>query len=341
MNRESFKNKPTLFAASGLYLLAAMGLWLMLLFSGELAALLPGLSQEGLTLLANAAYYVPFLILPVCLYAKKRGGAQQMLRLNPVSFGNMLCASAVALLSLAVVQSMTTLWMILCQRMGLDVFQDAYVRPANTAELTLSVIAAAIVAPIGEELLFRGAMFSAWERRGRGRAILAVSVMFAMLHGSVLGLPGELFGGILMAQLVLWTDSLYAGLAFHSVFNAGGVMLNYLSSAAADPAADALMETDILAYLGGGSTVLMLILDIFLTMLLIRLLTNRMRMRYTFRRLLLAAEREGKPVSPRELLRAEEAPPEPVTVSAALVLLAGAVSALGLYLFDIISMLGG
>jgi len=342
MNRESFKNKPTLFAASGLYLLAAMGLWLVSLFSGDLAALFPALSQEESGLLANLLYYVPFVILPACLYAAKRGSAVEKLRLNPISGWNMIAASIVALLALIVVQNITTLWMIVCQKLGFNVFMDNYVRPENMTELTLSVVSAAIVAPIGEELLFRGAMFSAWERRGRGRAILFTALLFAMLHGSMLGLPGEIFGGILLAQLVLWTDSIYAGLAFHSVYNAGGVMMNYLSSAGpADAAADALMQADILAYLGGWPTLLTLLVDVILAMSLIRLFTSRMRMRYTFRRMLLLAREDGKPVSPRELIEREKVDPEPLTVSAMLVLMAGIVSALGMYILDIISMLGG
>ena len=334
-------NKPTLFAASGLYLLAAMGLWLVSLFSGDLIALLPGLTEESAMLLANLVYYVPFLVLPVGLYAAKRRDAQESLRLNPISFGNMFSVVISALIALMLAQSLTTLWMIICQRLGFDVFTDNYVRPANRAELTLSVISAAMIAPIGEELLFRGAMFSAWERRGKGRAILATSLLFAMLHGSVVGLPGEIFCGILMAQMVLWTDSLYAGLAFHSVYNAGGVMMNYLSSAAADPAADALLQKDIFTYLGGWPTVLVLVLDVFLMMALIRMMTRAMRMRYTFRRLLTLSEQAGKAITPRELLQSERGTGERFSVAALIVLAAGVVSALGLYLFDIISMLGG
>lgn len=341
MNQESFRNKPTLFAASGLYLLAALGLWLVALFSDNLIALFPGLSPESAALLANLAYYVPFAVLPVCLYAANRGNAQENLRLNPISFGSMFTASAVALMALLLVQSMTTLWMIVLQKLGFDVFRDSYVRPAGMAELTLSVVSAAIVTPIGEELLFRGAMFSAWERRGRGRAIYATALLFALLHGSVVGLPGEIFGGILMAQLVLWTGSLYAGLAFHSVYNAGGVMMNYYSSAVPDPAADALIQTDIIAYLGGWGTVLVLLVDVVVMMTLIRFLTRPMRVSYTFRRLLLLSDGEKHIISPKEMLEREKRNVEPIPAAALVVLLAGIVSSAGMYLFDIISMLGG
>ena len=108
-----------------------------------------------------------------------------------------------------------------------------------------------------------------------------------------------------------------------------------------DPAADALIQADIFAYLGGWPTVIVLIVDVLLTLGLISLVTRRLRMRYTFRRMLIAAEKLGKTVPPRELIRHETIDPAPMTVPALLVFLAGIVSAIGLYLFDIISMLGG
>jgi len=341
MNRDSFKNKPTLFAASGLYLLAAMGLWAISLLGIDPAALIPGLSPEASGLILSLLYYVPFLLLPACLYAARRGNAAEKLRLNPISGWNMITASIVALLALTVAQNISTLWMILFQKLGFNVFAEPYVRPSDMTELTLSVIAAAIVAPIGEELLFRGALLSAWERRGRGPAILITAVLFAMLHGSVLGLPGEIYGGILLAQLVLWTDSIYAGLAFHSVYNAGGVMMNYLSSAVSDPTADALMQADIFTALGGWPVLLVLLLDVFLMTGLIRIFTRGMRMRYTFRRMLMLADETGKPATPKELIEREKVDPEPLSVQTMLVLIAGVVSALGMYILDIILMLGG
>lgn len=351
MNQERFKKLPSLFSASGLFLLAGIGLWLTLVISGDLTAglrmLLPGAGEELLGLLVSIVYYLPFLILPVTMWGVTHKGAQSALRLNPIRPGDMLRAAIIALLSLMIVQNITMVWMILLQKLGLNVFTTEYVRPANSTELMLSAIAAAVVAPLGEELLFRGAMLSAWERKGPKAAVLITAVLFAMQHGSLAGMPGEIFGGIVLALLVLYSNSIYAGLAFHSVYNAGNVMMNYISSAAETTAAEeALMRSDLLAYVGGYSSVLILLVNIALDLAIIVMLTRRMRARYVIRR---AFERvlpgSPEPKSVEELRELMNQTPEtdktPMGAGTVIVLLAGIVSCAGMYVIDILSMLGG
>lgn len=344
MDRENFKNAPSLFAASGLFLLAAIGLWLT---SAVHTFDLSAFSEEAKGLLVSLCYYAPFVILPATVWAGRRGDVQRALRLNSIRFSEMLTACFAAILSLMVVQNATTLWMVLWQRLGLNVFTDSYVRPANASELMLSVISAAIIAPIGEELLFRGAMLSAWERKGQRAAVMVTAVLFAMLHGSVIGLPGEIFGGMMMALLVLWTDSLYAGLAFHSVYNAGSVMLNYISTGVpADAAEEALMQADLLAYLGGFEGALSLLLSTMVALALILMLTRGMRLRYALRCAVRSLPVEALQGTNLQELRSRmkvrpPVDPTPMTTGAALVLMAGIVSCLGMYVLDILVMLGG
>lgn len=351
MNQEKFRHSPTLFSAGGLYLLAGMGLWITLLISADLSTglrlLMPGAGDELVNLLVNVFYYLPFLILPAVIWGANHAAPQAALRLNPIRPGDMLRASIVALLSLMIVQNVTMLWMVIGQKLGLNVFTTEYVRPANLTELTLSVISAAVIAPLGEELLFRGVMLAAWERKGPKTAVLVTSALFAMLHGSVMGFPGEFFGGMMMALLVLWSNSLYAGLAFHTVYNAGGIMLNYISSAIpVDAAEEALMRSDLLAYLGGFGSILPLLGSIALDLALVVLLTRRMHVRYAVRRAferLLPGTKEPKSVEElRAMMRLAPVTDEtPMSTGAAIVLMSGIVSCIGLYVMDILSMLGG
>lgn len=341
------KYRPSLFAASGFYLLAAIGLWIASFISGDLAAgaqiLWPGITQETVNLMVNVFFYLPFMLAPIAIWAANRDGSSAALRLGPISLGVMLRVVVIALLSLMIVQNISVLWMIVCQKLGLNVFTEGYARPANVSELTLSVISAAVIAPLGEEFLFRGVMLSAWERRGERKAVIATAILFAMLHGSLLGLPGELFGGIMLGLLVLWTDSIYAGLAFHSVYNAFGAMLNYVSSAApADATGEALMQSDLLAYMGGFAGVLGILLDILLMLALVILFSRKLFMTHSFRHLVLQ-------VQAREAAKRVQAPPpdmftfrpEHISAGSVVVLMASVISALGMYFFDFVTMLGG
>lgn len=353
-------NRPSLFAASGFYLLAAVGLWLTSLFSADIAAGLarvwPGITVQQTNLVVNVLYYVPFLLIPVLLWSQGHGGTET-LRLNPIRFGATVRVVLVAVLSVSVVQGISILWMALWQKLGLNVFVENYVRPGNTAELTRSIVAGAMLAPICEELLFRGVMFPAWEARGTRRAIAATALLFAMLHGSLLGLPGEFFGGVLLALLVFWTDSLYAGLIFHSVYNAASMMLNYISSGAeVEAAADvALMQTDLIGYLGGASSVMLMLGETVLMLALIAALMRGFRIGAAMRKVALETvsqddegRRKVRVLTPEEyysrVLKDDGFAPHsrtPMSAGCMLVLMAGVVSSLAMYLLDVLSMRGG
>ena len=138
-----------------------------LLFAWTGIALPAGLAS----LAVNILYYGSFMLLPVALCAHRTGSAADALRLNPISVGMMVRISIAAVFCMLIAQNATVLWTALWQALGLDVFAgDAYVRPNGTAGLTLSAVSAAVIAPVCEELLFRGAVLGAWERRGRRRA---------------------------------------------------------------------------------------------------------------------------------------------------------------------------
>jgi membrane protease YdiL (CAAX protease family) len=81
-------------------------------------------------------------------------------------------------------------------------------------------VVVALVAPIVEELTYRGLGFAAVrDAFGVGAAILVTAVAFGLAHGLVVALPVlTIFGGIL-AWLRFKTDSLYPSIILHGLFN--------------------------------------------------------------------------------------------------------------------------
>lgn len=77
-----------------------------------------------------------------------------------------------------------------------------------------------VVAPIVEELLFRGVGFSLLEPHGRVRAIVLVGLAFALLHGLLIGFPVIASFGIGLAYLRAKTASIYPCILLHACFNA-------------------------------------------------------------------------------------------------------------------------
>lgn len=95
---------------------------------------------------------------------------------------------------------------------------------------TVLVLAVVLVAPIAEELFFRGLVFNAWEReRGTRVAVVGSAALFALIHGSLVQLLPIFVLGIGLALLYRSTRSLPATMAMHAGFNAITVTITLLA----------------------------------------------------------------------------------------------------------------
>ncbi len=110
----------------------------------------------------------------------------------------------------------------------------------DPAGLVLNLISAAILAPIGEELFFRGFTTTAWARAmGAGPAIVRGALFFAIAHVLALfdasfetGAQHALYSliallpvGIALGWVFLARRSLYAAIGLHATFNAIQVLV--------------------------------------------------------------------------------------------------------------------
>jgi membrane protease YdiL (CAAX protease family) len=89
----------------------------------------------------------------------------------------------------------------------------------------LSFVAVAVIAPIVEELTYRGLGYSLLEPFGKWVAIVVVGLTFAASHGLLEGFPELALFGAALAWLRSKTDSVFPGMAVHAVFNAAALIL--------------------------------------------------------------------------------------------------------------------
>jgi membrane protease YdiL (CAAX protease family) len=89
----------------------------------------------------------------------------------------------------------------------------------NRADPTVLLIGVVLVAPIAEEVFFRGVVFNAWEREhGTRLAVYGSALLFASIHGALLFAPVLLLG-IALAHVYRITRSLPTTMAMHAAFN--------------------------------------------------------------------------------------------------------------------------
>jgi len=100
-------------------------------------------------------------------------------------------------------------------------------------QFVLALLVTGLVAPIGEELTFRGVMLRFSARRARSMVfpVLITAVMFSLFHFSNIHalLPIALMGALL-AMIVYWTRSLWCSILGHLIFNAVQVVALYFAT---------------------------------------------------------------------------------------------------------------
>ncbi len=85
----------------------------------------------------------------------------------------------------------------------------------------------AVLAPIVEELLFRGVILSSFRNSFvTWRAVIYSSLLFAAMHGMVPRMAGTFFLGIVYALVVIYTGSIFLVMICHIVNNAAYLLVS-------------------------------------------------------------------------------------------------------------------
>jgi hypothetical protein len=93
-------------------------------------------------------------------------------------------------------------------------------QPEHAAAYVANGVVIAVVAPLIEELTFRGLGYSLLVRFGRWTAIVLVGLSFGLAHGLVQAFPFLAAFGAGLAYLRSRVDSVYPGMIVHGLFNA-------------------------------------------------------------------------------------------------------------------------
>lgn len=248
LDNQQFKKwmrRPTEFIANAWYLLASAGQYVLgyaVMYLAQLLAMFGiGLNSAALTVIASSLSQILLFMLPVVIYAATHDGVEQSMRLNIPRPAPLILAVAAAPLGVMFSDKLSTWWMLLIELLGGTLHASGIPVPTTPDQLVYSLLLFAVLPGACEELFFRGGLMGAWERRGTRQALVITSVLFALLHGSVQGLPVQLMMGFVLGYIVILSDSLFVGMAYHITHNAVTMVLAYLSAeTAVDPYADLL-----------------------------------------------------------------------------------------------------
>jgi membrane protease YdiL (CAAX protease family) len=118
---------------------------------------------------------------------------------------------------------------VLLEAIGVDAAPQAAEQALALVEPWLAVLAIVVLAPIAEELFFRGVVFNAFRReRGRRWAYIGSAALFAVIHLSLVALVPIFLLGLALAWVYERTGSLLAPIVMHAVVNGISVAIALL-----------------------------------------------------------------------------------------------------------------
>lgn len=100
---------------------------------------------------------------------------------------------------------------------------------ADDDALLCSTLISIFLAPVVEEIVFRGFMYRFLSSFNRTVSMILTSVVFALYHGTIVHLYAAFFGGLIFCVIYDRTHKLRYSIAAHMLFNALTVLLSIIS----------------------------------------------------------------------------------------------------------------
>ncbi len=119
---------------------------------------------------------------------------------------------------------------------GITLTSPEFSTPTDLSGRIVYAIAISAVPALAEEFAMRGAVLQPLRRYGDRFAILASSIVFAVLHGNLVQAPFALIAGIGIGYAVCITNSIWTGVIIHFCNNLYAVLTEFMLADIADEA---------------------------------------------------------------------------------------------------------
>ncbi|HEY9060017.1 MAG TPA: type II CAAX endopeptidase family protein [Pseudobacteroides sp.] len=212
-------SKPTIKEASVLFSIALI---IFMLLSNLIVRLPVG----DYYIKAISAEILLVLLPPIIFLFHKKYDIRKVLRLNKISFINIVLIVFITCFSIPVVGILNFANMLIIKL----IFGSINLPQVNIPDVVTLVkgfIVIGMSAAVCEEVLFRGVILRGYEKLGNTKAIIITAFLFGLMHHDFQRFLGTFLLGILMGFLVYRADSIYAGMVAHFTNNSLVVLLSY------------------------------------------------------------------------------------------------------------------
>lgn len=113
--------------------------------------------------------------------------------------------------------------------------------PEGAFQTVIFFITYIVIAPVTEEILFRGIILERLRRYGDIFAVLSSAMMFSLLHGALQSFPSAFISGVFFALISIYSGSPLASMIVHAVNNALSVISIIIAQSASQEIASIVL----------------------------------------------------------------------------------------------------
>lgn len=216
------------------------GMLLFVVFTSVIAAVLMSLTvtsgSSSLNLSTVMLYVINAIaslvgefIVATIIMAMCKTNINQAVKIKSVSIGDTVKYTLAAMGFVYVFNLLLSFMNINLSMFGFQNKTSDYGSTSGTVENIIYFIAIAVVPPIIEEFLFRGAILGSLRKHGDALAIVVSAVMFGFAHSNFIQTPVTFLTGLVLAYLTVKTNSLIPAIIIHFVNNGSAVAFDLLS----------------------------------------------------------------------------------------------------------------
>lgn len=167
------------------------------------------------------------ILIPILIYSfAKKFNLKEAFRLNKLGLLPALLIALISLPAYFAASMINTVMIYLLQFIGSVPSQPIPV-PGNIKELLIGILIIAVSPGICEELLNRGILLKAYEKRGSMKAVVITAIFFGIFHFDITNFFGPVFLGLIIGYYVIRTNSILAGMLAHFLSNTIAELFQY------------------------------------------------------------------------------------------------------------------
>ncbi len=171
-----------------------------------------------------------FMLLPLIFFLKSRKEPiLKTIRFNPITVKIMISTIIFSLGLIILSDELDRIIQIFFPAPEYIIDLNTLLKPESTTGFILLFFAVAILAPIGEELLFRGFLQQFLEKHWKDitRSILVTALLFSIIHMNLYWFIQIYFLGVILGFLSWKTNSVVPALILHGLNNAIAMLLSF------------------------------------------------------------------------------------------------------------------